>query len=270
MSELRVEIDGGVAVVTLNRPERRNAFTSAMGRALGRAYRDLDADDAVRVLVLTGAAPAFCAGADLAGGGDTFASPDDAAFSASPVDPPAFTLRKPVIAAVNGHAIGIGMTLAMQADIRIVAADARYAIPQVRLGVVPDAMAHWTVARVAGMAVAADILLSGRTFDGQEACRLGLASRCLPAAEVLPAALDLSRDMAVNVAPMSAALSKRLLWDTAIHGYQPTRVAELETELHLRVMGRPDAAEGVRALLERRHPVWSARLSAEWKDLPES
>lgn len=270
MSELRVEIDGGVAVVTLDRPERRNAFTSAMGRALGQVYRDLDADDEVRVLVLTGAAPAFCAGADLAGGGDTFASPDSAAFSASPVDPPAFALRKPVIAAVNGHAIGIGMTLAMQADIRIVAADARYAIPQVRLGVLPDAMAHWTVARVAGMAVAADILLSGRTFDGHEACRLGLASRCLPAAEVLPAALDLARDMAVNVAPMSAALSKRLLWDTAIHGFQPARVAELETELHLRVMGRPDAAEGVRALLEHRHPVWSARLSAEWKDLPES
>ncbi|MET9489717.1 enoyl-CoA hydratase-related protein [Nocardia sp. NPDC006630] len=270
MSDLLVEIAGGVAVLTLNRPARRNAFTSAMGRALGQAYRELDADDSVRVLVLTGAAPAFCAGADLSGGGDTFGSPDSAAFSASPVDPPAYALRKPVIAAVNGHAIGIGMTLAMQADIRIVAADARYAIPQVRLGVLPDATAHWTVARVAGMAVAADILLSGRTFDGAEACRLGLASRCLPAADVLPAALETARDMAVNTAPMSAALCKRLLWDTAIHGYHPSYVAELETELHLRVMGRPDAAEGVHALLEHRDPVWSARLSAEWKDLPDS
>ncbi|WP_327140416.1 enoyl-CoA hydratase/isomerase family protein [Nocardia sp. NBC_01327] len=270
MSDLLVEIAGGVAVVTLNRPERRNAFTSAMGRALGQAYRELDADDAVRVLVLTGAPPAFCAGADLSGGGDTFGSPDSAAFSASPVDPPAYALRKPVIAAVNGHAIGIGMTLAMQADIRILATDARYAIPQVRLGVLPDATAHWTVARVAGMAVAADILLSGRAFDGAEACRLGLASRSLPAAEVLPAALEMARDMAVNTAPMSAALCKRLLWDTAIHGYHPSYVAELETELHLRVMGRPDAAEGVHARLEHRDPVWSARLSAEWKDLPDS
>ncbi|WP_330182900.1 enoyl-CoA hydratase-related protein [Nocardia sp. NBC_01503] len=270
MSDLRVEIDGGVAILTLNRPERRNAFTGAMGRALGQAYRELDADDSVRVLVLTGAGSAFCAGADLGGGADTFEKPDSAEFSASPVNPAAFELRKPVIAAVNGHAIGIGMTLAMQTDIRIIAADARYAIPQVRLGVLPDAMAHWTVARVAGIAVAADILLSGRRFDGIEACRLGLASRALPAAQVLPVALEQARDMAANVAPMSAALCKRLLWDTAVRGYQPGRVAELETELHLRVMGGPDAAEGVRALLEHRAPIWSARLSEEWKDLPES
>ncbi|WP_405485036.1 enoyl-CoA hydratase/isomerase family protein [Nocardia sp. NBC_00511] len=270
MTGVRVEIAGGTAVVTLDRPEQRNAMTGAMGRALGQAYRELDGDDAVRVVVLTGAGSAFCAGADLSAGADTFESPSDSGFSASPVDPPAFALRKPVIAAVNGHAIGIGMTLAMQADIRIVAADARYAIPQVRFGVLPDAMAHWTVARVAGMAVAADILLSGRTFDGHEACRLGLASRCLPATDVLPAALDVARDLAVNVAPMSAALSKRLLWDTAIRGYHPTRVAELETELHLRVMGRADATEGVSAFLEHRDPVWSARLSAEWKDLPAS
>ncbi|WP_422615746.1 enoyl-CoA hydratase/isomerase family protein [Nocardia jejuensis] len=267
---MRIDTDGGVAIVTLDRPRRRNAFTAAMGRALGQAYRDLDADDSVRVLVLTGAPPAFCAGADLTGGADTFRTPSEATFSASPVDPPAFALRKPVIAAMNGHAIGIGMTLAMQTDIRIVAADARYAIPQVRFGVLPDAMAHWTVARVAGMAVAAEILLSGRTFDGHEACRLGLAGRALPAAEVLPAALELARDMAVNTAPMSAALCKRLLWDTAIRGHDPARIAALETELHLRVMGRPDAAEGVRAFLEHRAPDWSARLSSEWKDLPES
>ena len=269
MSGVRVEIAEGVAVVTLDRPERRNAFTAAMGRALGRAYRDLDADDAVRVIVLTGSAPAFCAGADLGGGTATFDKPDSATFSASPIDPPAFALRKPVIAAVNGHAIGIGLTLAMQADIRVVAEDARYAVPQVRFGVVPDAMAHWTVAKVAGMSVAADILLSGRTFDGPEAVRLGLATRCLPAADVLPAALAMAADMAVGVAPMAAALSKRLLWDTAIHGYDPARVAALETELHLRVMGTPDAAEGVRAHIGRRTPEWSARLSREWQDLPK-
>ncbi|GAB2660733.1 enoyl-CoA hydratase/isomerase family protein [Nocardia goodfellowii] len=270
MNGVRIEIADGVAVVTLNRPERRNAFTADMGRALGRAYRDLDADDAVRVIVLTGAAPAFCAGADLGDGAATFEKPGGPAFSASPVDPPAFALRKLVIAAVNGHAIGIGMTLAMQADIRVVAADARYAIPQVRLGVVPDAMAHWTVAKVAGMSVAADILLSGRTFDGAEAVRLGLARHCLPAAEVLPAALAIATDIAVNVAPMSAALSKRLLWDTAIHGYDPTRVADLETESHLRVMGSPDAAEGIRARIDHREPVWSARLSSDWRDLPQA
>ncbi len=209
MNDVLIEIDGGVAVLTLNRPETRNAFTGDMGRRLGDLYGELDADDAVRAVVLTGTPPAFCAGADLTPQGETFASPTDSGFSASPVDPAPFEIRKPVIAAVNGHAIGIGLTLAMQADIRIVADDAKYAIPQVRRGVVPDMMSHWTVARVAGLAVAADVLLTGRTFDGPEAVRLGLASRSLPADQVLPAALATARDIATNVAPMSAALSKR-------------------------------------------------------------
>lgn len=267
MTGLRVEVDGGVAVITLDRPERRNAFTKEMGRALGEAYRSLDADDDVRAIVLTGAAPAFCAGADMGGGGGTFGAPDPATFTASPINPPAFDLRKPVIAAVNGHAIGIGLTLAMQADIRIFAAGAKYSIPQVRRGVLPDAMSHWTVPHVAGLAVAADVLLTGRAFDGAEAVRLGLGSRCLPADEVLPAALETARDIAVNVSPMSAAMSKRLLWQGAARGYTPERVAELETELHLRVMGKHDAAEGVRAFVDRRAPQWDSKLSTDWQEI---
>ncbi|TSD48980.1 crotonase [Rhodococcus sp. KBS0724] len=268
MSDVLVEISDGVALLTLNRPERRNAFSGSMGRMLGDYYRGLDADDDVRVIVLTGTAPAFCAGADLSAGRDTFASPIDDNFSASPVEPPAFDLRKPVIAAVNGHAIGIGLTIAMQTDIRIVADDSKYAIPQVRRGVVPDAMSHWTVPRAVGMAAAAEILLTGRTFDGREAVRLGLASRSLPAEEVLPAALEMARDIATNVAPMSAALSKRLLWDTARYGFTPQQVAAYETELHHRVMGTADAGEGVRAFLERRDPEWVASVTSDWKDLP--
>lgn len=270
MTGLRVEVDGGVALITLDRPERRNAFTKEMGRALGEAYQALDADDAVRAIVLTGAAPAFCAGADLdggAGGSGVFSAPDADTFTASPINPPAFDLRKPVIAAVNGHAIGIGLTIAMQADIRILAEDAKYSIPQVRRGVIPDAMSHWTVPHIAGLAVAADVLLTGRTFDGAEAVRLGLASRSLPAAEVLPAALDVARDIAVNVSPMSAAMSKRLLWQGAARGYSPERVAELETELHLRVMGSHDAAEGVRAFMDRRAPQWDSKLSTDWQEV---
>lgn len=268
MNDVLIEIDRGVAVLTLNRAETRNAFTGEMGRRLGDLYGELDADDTVRAVVLTGTPPAFCAGADLSPQGETFASPTDSGFSASPVNPAAFEIRKPVIAAVNGHAIGIGLTLAMQADIRIVADDAKYAIPQVRRGVVPDMMSHWTVARIAGMAVAADVLLTGRTFDGPEAVQLGLASRSLPADQVLPAALATARDIATNVAPMSAALSKRLLWDSAREGFTPREVAVHETELHHRVMGTADAAEGVRAFLDRRDPYWTARVSADWKELP--
>jgi enoyl-CoA hydratase/carnithine racemase len=268
--DVAVEVDGGVAVLTLNRPEHLNAYTAEMGRLLSQAYRDCDEDDDVRAIVVTGAGRGFCAGADFSGGASPFDAPaDDDVFSASPISPAAFELRKPVIAAVNGHAIGIGLTIALQADIRIVADDAKYGVVQVRRGVIPDCMSHWTLAHLANLAVAADVLLTGRTFDGAEAVTLGIASRALPAAQVLDHALQIARDIATNVAPMSAALCKRLLWDTAINGYTPRQVASLETELHHRVMGGDDAREGVAAFLDRRSPRFSSRLSAEWTPLPE-
>jgi enoyl-CoA hydratase/carnithine racemase len=174
-----------------------------------------------------------------------------------------------VIAAVNGHAIGIGLTLALQADIRIMAVDAKYAVAQVRRGVIPDCMSHWTLPHLAGGAVAADLLLTGRTFGGAEAAAMGIATRALHAGDVLDHAMEVARDIAVNVAPMSAALSKRLLWDTMIKGYTPRQVADLETELHHRVMGSADAREGVEAFVQRRAPRWSVSVAREWKPLPE-
>jgi enoyl-CoA hydratase/carnithine racemase len=270
-NDLVVDIqDAGVAVLTLNRPEHLNAYTADMGASLSRAYRECDEDDDVRVIVVTGAGRAFCAGADFSGNASPFdAPPGDSAFSASPIDPAAFELHKPVIAAVNGHAIGIGLTIALQTDIRIVADDAKYAAVQVRRGVIPDCMSHWTLARLTNLGVAAEVLLTGRTFSGTDAVAWGIANRVLPAAEVLDRAMEIARDIATNVAPMSAALSKRLLWDTAINGYTPQQVASLETQLHRRVMGTQDAREGVNAYLERRAPRFSARLSSEWTPLPD-
>ncbi len=265
-----VDVDAGVAVLTLNRPEHLNAYTADMGTLLSRAYRDCDEDDQVRAIVVTGAGRAFCAGADFSGSASPFDAPaDDAAFSASPIDPAAFELRKPVIAAVNGHAIGIGLTIALQADIRIVAEDAKYGVVQVRRGVIPDCMSHWTLARLTNLGVAAEVLLTGRTFSAAEAVALGIANKALPATHVLDHAVEMARDIATNVAPMSAALCKRLLWDTAINGYTPRQVASLETQLHHRVMGTDDAREGVAAFLDRRSPRFSARLSADWAPLPE-
>ena len=175
-SDLTVEVSQGVAVLTINRPERLNAYTAEMGRLLGEAYRSCDSDDAVRAIVLTGAGTAFCAGADFSGD-NPFASPGSEDFSASPVRPAAFEIRKPVIAAVNGHAIGIGLTIALQADIRVFAEDARCGVVQVRRGVIPDCMSHWTIPHLAGLAVAADLLLTGRTFLGQGGTGLGFAGR---------------------------------------------------------------------------------------------
>jgi enoyl-CoA hydratase/carnithine racemase len=130
-------------------------------------------------------------------------------------------------------------------------------------------MAHWTLTQLTTLGVAADILLTGRTFDGTEAAALGVANRVLPAELVLDDALTLARDIAVNVAPMSAALCKRLLWDSAINRYTPRQVGSLKTLLHERVMGSADAAEGVAAFLERRAPRFTARLSRDWSPLPE-
>ena len=269
MSALTVDVDAGVAVLTLNRPEQRNAYTVEMGALLSRAYAQCDGDDDVRAIVVTGAGRAFCAGADFFGGASPFDAPTGETFSASPITPAAFELRKPVIAAVNGHAIGIGLTIALQADIRIVAEDAKYGVVQVRRGVIPDCMSHWTLAQLTGLGVAADLLLTGRTFGGAEAVALGIANRALPADEVLGHALEMARDIAVNVAPMSAALCKRLLWDSAINHYTPRQVASLETQLHRRVMGTADAREGVAAFLDRRPPRFTARVSREWTALPE-
>ncbi|MDQ1431160.1 MAG: hypothetical protein QOF40_1762 [Actinomycetota bacterium] len=265
--DLRFDVRDGVATITLHRPDVRNAFGGSMRAELSDAYTRCDTDDAVRVVVLTGTPPAFCAGADLSGGDQTFGTPDPSTFSASPIDPPAWELRKPVIAAVNGHAIGLGLTIALQCDIRFMAADAKYGVVQVRRGVMGDAAVHWSLPRIAGMANAAEILLSGRTFDGHEAKDLGIASRCLPNDEVLPAALEFARDIAVNTAPLSVAFSKRLLWQS--FELDRDEIARLETELHHHLMGSDDAREGVLAFLERRDPEWRRRVSKDWPEWPE-
>lgn len=268
MTDLTATVGDGVALLTLNRPEHRNAYTGRMGELLNAAYRQCDDDDGVRAIVLTGAGGTFCVGADFDAPESPFASARRS-FTASPTDPAAFELRTPVIAAVNGHAIGIGLTMALHADIRIMATEAKYAVAQARRGVLGDCMSHWTLPHLVGASVAADLLLTGRTFDGIEAATMGIAARALPAGDVLDAAMVVARDIAANVAPMSAALSKRLLWDTVNHGYSARQVAELETELHHRVMGTPDAQEGVAAFRERRAPQWTSSVSRQWQPLPD-
>jgi enoyl-CoA hydratase/carnithine racemase len=256
------DVSDGVATITLNRPEVRNAFGAGMGEELSEAYRRCDNDDRVRAVVLTGTPPAFCAGADLSAGAATFRTREGETFSAAALEVRAWDVRKPVIAAVNGHAIGVGFTIALQCDIRYFAADAKYGVVQVRRGVMGDGYSHWTLPRLAGMAAAADILLTGRTFDGHEAKDLGVCSRVLPNAEVLAAALATAHDIAAHTAPLSVAFSKRLLWNS----WERTagEIEQLETDAHHHLMGRPDAREGVVAFLERRRPDWQGSVSAEW------
>ncbi|MFE3191976.1 enoyl-CoA hydratase/isomerase family protein [Nocardia sp. NPDC059240] len=250
---LNVAVHDRIATITLDRPRQRNAFNREMGSELSHAYRACDADDEIRVIILTGRPPAFCAGADLSSGDATFTDPAQD-FSAAGVNPPAWRLRKPVIAAVNGHAIGIGLTLALQCDIRVMAEDAKYAIPQVRRAMIGDAYSHWTLPRLIGISRAAHLLLTGTTFDGRQARDWGLAIESVPADQVLPTALALARDIAVNTAPLAAAMSKQLLWSSFEN--DAARIGIAETDLHRTLMAHPDAKEGVRAYLDGRAPEW--------------
>jgi enoyl-CoA hydratase/carnithine racemase len=251
-----------VATVTLNRPEVRNAFGAGMGPELDDAFRRCDEDDGIRAVVLTGTPPAFCSGADLARGGETFGTVDTSTFDAAALRFPPWDVRKPVIGAINGHAIGVGMTLAIQCDLRFMAADAKYGVVQTQRGVMGDAFVHWSLPRIVGMANAAEILLSGETFDGHEMQRLGVANRVLPADAVLAAAWEYARDLAVSTAPMSVAFSKRVLW--ASFDLDRDEVNHLETVLHHHLMGSPDAKEGVLAFLERRAPQWQGSVANDW------
>jgi enoyl-CoA hydratase/carnithine racemase len=252
------DLEHGVATLTLHEPRKRNAFSAEMARLLGEHLTRCNTDDTIRAVVLTGTPPAFCAGADLSEGGDTFKGRDPTSFSAAAIPFPLWRVRKPVIAAVNGHAVGVGFTLTLQCDIRVFATEATYGIVQVRRGVMGDAYSHWTLPRIVGMSVAADLLLTGRTFDGREAKDLGLCSKVVDTAEVLPAATEIARDIARNTAPLSVALSKQLLWDTWAR--TPEEIERLETDLHHRLMASPDAREGVLAYLEKRAPLWRGQL----------
>ena len=266
--DIRFELQDGVAVVTLRRPEQLNAFSGRMGDELGHALTRCDADDAVRAVVLTGAGSAFCAGADMSAGQETFAKQDASGFSATPVHPAPWDVRKPVIAAVNGHAVGLGLTLALQCDVRIVADEGKYGVLQVRRGVMPDACCHFTLPRIVGFERAAWLMLTGAKVKGAEAVAMGLALRSLPAAEVLPAALEMARDVAINTAPLSAAITKRLLWQSP--SLTRAEVERFETELHHVLMGAPDAIEGGLAYVERRAPDWKGRVSTDWPEWPRT
>jgi enoyl-CoA hydratase/carnithine racemase len=261
---LRVAFDDKVAILTLDRPEQRNAFSGPMATSLSEAYRECDARDDVRAVILTGAGNAFCVGADMSVGADTFAKRGEQSFSADPIAFPPWNVRKPVIAAVNGHAVGIGLTLAMQCDIRLVASEAKLSFAHVRRGVLPDAHSHWTVPRAIGFACTAELFLTGRTFTGAEAAAMGLMSRALPASEVLDAAIAMARDIAANTAPLSVALSKRLLWES--RSLTREEVGTKETAYHHLTMGQPDAIEGVMAFLERRPPQWRLAIPRDWPE----
>lgn len=268
--QILVERDGPVTLVTLHRPDAMNAWTWQMSAELGAAFSEADEDDEVRAIVVTGHGRAFCAGADLSGRGGTFSggskaigSRDDArsARRARPVH----RLNTPVIAAVNGAAVGAGLTMTMEWDLRVAAEDAKLGFVFNRRGIMPDADLLWLIPRMIGYGPAMDVLLTGRIFSGAEAKELGLVNRSVPREAVLDTALEMAQDIATNTGPVSVAITKRVLYEFLT---EPDRgaAARRQTELFGWTGRQADAQEGVMAFIEKRDPAW--KLS-KTRDLPE-
>jgi enoyl-CoA hydratase/carnithine racemase len=257
-----VDVDARVATVTLSRPEQRNAITLRMQQELHDAIWALDADETVRAIVVTGAGTAFCSGIDLVEGGfgADFQVEHDQELGVSSEtvwESVAFwELATPVLGAINGAAVGAGLTLPLLFDCCFVAEDARLQFMFTRLGVAPDANSTWLVPRMIGLPRALELLLSGRRFTGREAAEIGLCARALPAGDVVAATHELARDIADNTAPLAVAVTKRLVHAFAGAEQRPAAMTR-ETKLIWWLGSRQDAIEGPTARFEQRAPAWS-------------
>jgi enoyl-CoA hydratase/carnithine racemase len=266
LAEVRYEVEDGVATLTLDRPERLNTFTAQMAREFGEVCAAVDADDGVRVLVVTGAGRAFCAGADLGEGAATFERREPAeTIGGAPRDwggvasLPFAGLRKPVIAAVNGPAVGIGATVTLPMDIRIAAESARFGFVFARRGIVQEAASSWFLPRVVGISQAMEWVATGRVFDAAEALRGRLVSRVVPDDELLPTAYALAREIADNTSGVAVATARQLLW-SMLGAASPWDAHRAESAALAALGAGEDAAEGVRSFLDKRPAVFRAPL----------
>ncbi|MDQ2649399.1 MAG: enoyl-CoA hydratase-related protein [Actinomycetota bacterium] len=265
-----IEPDTGVATLTLNRPDHMNAFDHTLDREFHEAMWLLDADEGVRVIVVTGAGRAFCSGIDMSGGADVFGADAHAEHDAaqgvdseSVPDRSAFwTMRTPVIGAINGAAVGAGLTVPMLFDLRVVAEDAKLGFVFTRRGIVPDANIHWLLPRLVGVERALELLMTGRMFSGADAVAMGLALEALPKDEVLPRALELARELAVHSAPAAVGLVKQLTYEFLGETDRKAAFAR-ETKVIWWSGEQPDAVEGVMSFLEKRTPAWQTSKHAE-------
>ena len=274
---LLTDLADGILTVTLNRPDRLNAFNGQMKTDLLEVYDLADSDDDVRVVIVTGAGRGFCAGADLSSGTDTFVSPDNA--SASPgsrsreaprdgggcVTLRTFECRKPVIAAINGPAVGVGITQTLPMDIRLASDQARFGFVFARRGLVPEAASSWFLPRIVGISKAMEWVATGRVFGSDEALAQGLVSEVLSAESLLPRAREIASEIVANTSGVALALSRQMLWKMlgASHPMEAHRIDSRAIDF----MGSsPDVAEGVSSFLEKRPPRFEMKVSS---DLPE-
>ncbi|MFU1606867.1 crotonase/enoyl-CoA hydratase family protein [Sulfitobacter pontiacus] len=273
MAVVRTDLTGGVMTLTLDRPEKLNAFTIEMMQELIDAFDVADADDAVRAVVVTGAGRAFCAGADISGGTKGFVDVEKRKVGDGTVRDGGglLTLRifdslKPVIAAVNGAAVGVGATMQLPMDMRLASEDAKFGFVFSRRGIVPEACSSWFLPRVVGISKAMEWSTTGRIFDAQEAFSAGLVRSVHKPADLLGAAQELAEEIGANNAPVSVALTRQMMWRMlgADHPMQAHRVDSLAIELR---SASADAAEGVRSFTEKRPAVFPDKVSTDLPDI---
>jgi enoyl-CoA hydratase/carnithine racemase len=263
--EIRYEVADHVLTITLNRPDRLNAFTPTMGRELIEAFDRADADDAVRAIIVTGEGRGFCAGADLGGGGSTFDWRDRQEGEEIPRDGGGevalriFDVSKPVIAAINGPAVGVGITMTLPMDIRLAAEGAKIGFVFARRGIVPEACSSWFLPRIVGISQAMEWVATGRVFSAEEALAGGLVRSVHPASAVLGAAHALAAEISA-AAPVSVALARRMMW-SMLGAAHPMDAHRADSRAMLARGQSADASEGVTSFLEKREPRFTDKVS---------
>ncbi len=273
---IRYGLDGAVATITLNRPDKLNAYTARMGAELAHAFQQADGDDAVRVVILTGEGRGFCAGADISagagsfdtsaggagagnfgGGGRASESRGGASFIHA-----MFNSRKPIIAAFNGPAVGVGITLALPSDIKIASTSAKFGFVFARRGLAPEAASAWFLPQLVGLPQALRWCLEGKMISPDEALEAGLVSEIVAPPDLLLRAREIALEIADNTAPVSVALTRQLLWRFA-SADQPFDLLKVDGPFVQALGSTPDVKEGVTAFLEKRPPAFPGKVSSD-------
>jgi enoyl-CoA hydratase/carnithine racemase len=276
-SEILYERDGPIATITLNRPEKLNAYTSTMGEELADAFWTADADDDVRVIIVTGAGRGFCAGADISAGAASFDARSGATKAFGSAKPGGdvrrrggfvgtiFNCRKPSIVAFNGAAVGVGMTLALPMDIKVASTAAKFGFIFSRRGLVPEAGSAWFLPRLVGMSQALRWCITGRIFDAEEALRGGLISEIVAPDQLQARAREIALEIAENTAPVSVAMTRQMLWRFGPQD-SPDEVLKVDGGWSMQLGSGPDVAEGVSAFLQKRKPAFPGKVTTDMPD----